>query len=108
MILNPALPEARNYIAAICREIISGYDVDGLHLDYTRFVTDESGAGLDQNISGGRVISPKIPRPMTTKQAATIPARMSTIRMTGTGADPEAVSCMAPSTQRAVSVSKPY
>lgn len=47
VILNPALPEVRDYIAAVCREIIGGYDIDGLHLDYIRFVTDESGAGRD-------------------------------------------------------------
>jgi uncharacterized lipoprotein YddW (UPF0748 family) len=45
--LNPALREVRDYIAAVCREIIRGYDVDGLHLDYIRFVTDESGVGRD-------------------------------------------------------------
>ena len=47
VILNPALPEVRDYLTAVCREIVTGYEVDGLHLDYVRFVTDGSGTGGD-------------------------------------------------------------
>ena len=47
VILNPALPEVRAHLSAVCREIVMGYEIDGLHLDYIRFVTDESGAGRD-------------------------------------------------------------
>lgn len=47
VILNPALPQVRHYIAAICRELLTDYDLDGIHLDYIRFVTDTSGAGRD-------------------------------------------------------------
>jgi len=35
--LNPSLPEVRRYIVSVFREIVAGYDVDGLHLDYVRF-----------------------------------------------------------------------
>ncbi|RKN62785.1 glycoside hydrolase family 10 protein [Paenibacillus ginsengarvi] len=35
--LNPALPEVRNYLSSIYREILTHYDVDGLHLDFTRY-----------------------------------------------------------------------
>ncbi|BBN05144.1 hypothetical protein MPTK1_3g10680 [Marchantia polymorpha subsp. ruderalis] len=35
--LNPCLPEARNHIVKVCREIVACYEVDGLHLDYIRF-----------------------------------------------------------------------
>lgn len=35
--LNPALPEVHNYIAQIAQEIVSRYDVDGIHLDYIRY-----------------------------------------------------------------------
>ena len=32
-ILNPALPENRNYICAVVDDIVSRYDIDGLHID---------------------------------------------------------------------------
>lgn len=35
--LNPCLPEVRRYVADLCREVASGYRVDGVHLDYVRF-----------------------------------------------------------------------
>ncbi|RME37138.1 MAG: hypothetical protein D6788_10120, partial [Planctomycetota bacterium] len=35
--LNPCLPEVRRYLTAVMEEIVRGYDVDGLHLDYIRF-----------------------------------------------------------------------
>ncbi len=47
VMLNPAYPEVRQYLVGVCHEIITRYDVDGLHLDYIRFVLDESGAGID-------------------------------------------------------------
>ncbi len=35
--LNPEVPATADYIAAICGEIASEYDVDGIHLDYIRY-----------------------------------------------------------------------
>ncbi|MCB9849486.1 MAG: family 10 glycosylhydrolase [Phycisphaerales bacterium] len=35
--VNPCLPEVRDYLVSVFKEIVSGYDVDGLHLDYIRF-----------------------------------------------------------------------
>ncbi|HET6386276.1 MAG TPA: family 10 glycosylhydrolase [Armatimonadota bacterium] len=35
--LNPALPEVRNYIVSVYRDLVSHYDIDGLHLDYIRY-----------------------------------------------------------------------
>ena len=35
--LNPCLPEVRRHLVAVCREVASGYEVDGIHLDYIRF-----------------------------------------------------------------------
>ena len=32
-ILNPALPENRDHICAVARDIVSRYDVDGIHMD---------------------------------------------------------------------------
>ena len=47
--LNPCLPEVRAYLASITREIAERYEVDGIHLDYIRFPSqdpDERGAGF--------------------------------------------------------------
>lgn len=38
--LNPCLPEVREYLVSVFREIMHNYDVDGLHLDYIRFVDE--------------------------------------------------------------------
>ncbi|MCH8966770.1 MAG: family 10 glycosylhydrolase [Planctomycetes bacterium] len=35
--LNPCYPEVRRYLVAVMREIVGGYPVDGLHMDYIRF-----------------------------------------------------------------------
>jgi len=35
--MNPEMPETATYIANICKEIVSQYDVDGIHLDYIRY-----------------------------------------------------------------------
>jgi uncharacterized lipoprotein YddW (UPF0748 family) len=45
--VNPCLPEVRSYLVSICREIVTRYPVDGLHLDYIRFPTDKSPRGSD-------------------------------------------------------------
>lgn len=35
--LNPCLPEVRAYLTDVLQEIVAGYPIDGLHLDYIRF-----------------------------------------------------------------------
>lgn len=35
--MNPEVPETAQYIANICKEITSRYDIDGIHLDYIRY-----------------------------------------------------------------------
>ena len=35
--IDPAMPESREYIKALFEEILTSYDVDGLHLDYIRY-----------------------------------------------------------------------
>lgn len=35
--LNPCYPEVRQYLVAVMHEIVRGYPIDGLHLDYIRF-----------------------------------------------------------------------
>ena len=38
---NPALPAVRAHVAAVASELATNYALDGLHLDYIRYVTDE-------------------------------------------------------------------
>lgn len=35
--MNPANPSVASYIASICKEITTNYDIDGIHLDYIRY-----------------------------------------------------------------------
>jgi uncharacterized lipoprotein YddW (UPF0748 family) len=37
----------RKYLVSVCREILTDYPVDGLHLDYIRFPNEESPRGSD-------------------------------------------------------------
>ncbi len=45
--VNPCLPEVRAYLVKVFEEIVRRYPVDGLHLDYIRFPTDESPKNSD-------------------------------------------------------------
>lgn len=36
--LNPCLPEVREHVTAVARDIAARYPVDGIHLDYVRFI----------------------------------------------------------------------
>ena len=35
--MDPENPQTATYLANVCREIVSNYDVDGIHLDYIRY-----------------------------------------------------------------------
>ena len=35
--MDPEQPQTGEYLSQICREIVRGYDVDGIHLDYIRY-----------------------------------------------------------------------
>lgn len=35
--LNPGIPATADYLAGICAEITTNYDIDGIHLDYIRY-----------------------------------------------------------------------
>jgi uncharacterized lipoprotein YddW (UPF0748 family) len=39
--VSPSNPEARDYLACLYAELVTKYDVDGLHLDYIRYETEE-------------------------------------------------------------------
>lgn len=41
-ILNPCLPEVRKYLTGLLEELVTRYDVDGVHLDYVRYAWDET------------------------------------------------------------------
>ena len=49
--LNPCLPDVRQYIVDLFRDMTTRYDIDGLHLDYIRFPDEPpaipKGSGLD-------------------------------------------------------------
>ncbi|GMU22055.1 MAG: hypothetical protein AMXMBFR13_21430 [Phycisphaerae bacterium] len=45
--LNPCLPEVRNYLVSVFEDLVSRYRVDGLHLDYIRFPSEEAPKGSD-------------------------------------------------------------
>jgi uncharacterized lipoprotein YddW (UPF0748 family) len=49
--LNPCLPEVRDHLVRVVRELSAGYAIDGLHLDYIRFPNEPPvvphGSGLD-------------------------------------------------------------
>ena len=35
--LDPGLPGSADYLTALCKEIVSNYDIDGIHFDYIRY-----------------------------------------------------------------------
>lgn len=35
--LDPGLPASSDYLTAVCKEIVTAYDVDGIHFDYIRY-----------------------------------------------------------------------
>src|SRR6185436_6812344 len=39
--LNPCLPEVREYIVSVLRDLAERYPIDGIHLDYVRFIEGE-------------------------------------------------------------------
>ncbi len=40
VIVNPLLPAVQDHVVAVCKDIVTRYAVDGLHMDYVRFVSD--------------------------------------------------------------------
>ncbi len=43
VVVNPVLDEVQDHIVNVVRDIVTRYDIDGVHLDYIRFLTDELG-----------------------------------------------------------------
>lgn len=46
--LDPAIPGVQDHVAAMLREVVERYDVDGVHLDYLRY---EGGADTEHPVS---------------------------------------------------------
>ncbi|MCA9304498.1 MAG: family 10 glycosylhydrolase [Phycisphaerales bacterium] len=44
VVINPVYEEVQQYLAGIVRDIVRRYDIDGVHLDYIRYLSDEIGA----------------------------------------------------------------
>ena len=40
--LNPGHPATKEYLMKLVREVVSGYDVDGVHFDYLRYPENAS------------------------------------------------------------------
>ena len=41
VVVNPVLDEVQDHIVRVVRDIVTRYDIDGVHLDYIRFLSDE-------------------------------------------------------------------
>lgn len=39
--LDPGVPGTADYLAKLCKEVVENYDVDGVHLDYIRYMEKE-------------------------------------------------------------------
>jgi len=46
VVINPVLDETQDYLVGVVRDIVRRYDVDGIHLDYIRFLSDEIGSDV--------------------------------------------------------------
>lgn len=48
--LNPCLPEVRDYLVAVCGDLLRRYPIDGLHIDYVRFVDADYGGDYPRDV----------------------------------------------------------
>ena len=51
-LLNPAMPENRDYICAVARDIVSRYDVDGIHMDDYFYPYPVAGVPIPDGLTG--------------------------------------------------------
>lgn len=47
--LSPGIPEARKHILSVVQEIVSKYDIDGIHFDYIRYPEDAVAKGYSHD-----------------------------------------------------------
>ncbi|MBL4592112.1 MAG: family 10 glycosylhydrolase [Phycisphaerales bacterium] len=50
VVVNPVYEEVHAYLAGVVGDVVKRYDIDGIHLDYIRFLSDEIG---DKNLVPG-------------------------------------------------------
>jgi len=41
VVVNPVLDDVQDHIVGVIRDIVNRYDIDGIHLDYVRYLADE-------------------------------------------------------------------
>ena len=51
--LDPGLPEVRDYISGWIEEMVKNYDIDGVHLDYTRYPGKNFADDFSYSVHGG-------------------------------------------------------
>lgn len=44
VIVNPVREDVQDHIVKVCRDLVTRYDIDGLHMDYIRFVSEKMDA----------------------------------------------------------------
>ena len=47
--LDPGSPDAQEYLMSIVRELVTNYEVDGIHWDYIRYTTTNAGYPADES-----------------------------------------------------------
>lgn len=47
--MDPGVPGTSEYLAKLCKEVVEKYDVDGVHLDYIRYM--ETSVGFNDNVA---------------------------------------------------------
>ncbi len=92
--LNPCLPAVRDHITLVMKDIATRYPVDGIHLDYIRFIEgewsyDEKTQTLFGFVSGGT--PDEKPAEWTAFRRASVSELVRSIREAVKGARPEAV-----------------
>jgi uncharacterized lipoprotein YddW (UPF0748 family) len=50
--LDPGLPEVRNYLVNLIIELVSNYDIDGIHLDFIRYPDNNVNDDFSYNLYG--------------------------------------------------------
>jgi|GEM_PF-290382 len=57
VILNPCWPEVRRHIVSVVDELLSRYDLDGIHLDYVRYAWDGDKNGKERYPRDARTLA---------------------------------------------------
>ena len=47
--LDPGSPDAQDYVVRIVRELVTNYEIDGINLDYIRYIQEDAGYPADES-----------------------------------------------------------